>query len=640
LASETDLILYRGDNDSLVSNTRFGVKAYQISGASMAGILASVSDSFNMHYFEGPVANPNWSSDKDPWQVTGKDDAKVTFTDEWWMGDWFRRPISSRDLSAADMAARCSYAFDNTSEGNSSYSYQTLCNSLGARSSLHEAVENLRWQAINWTKLTPSSGEGPFVPDGDSSKSLRDKWQVVNYAREALWKRELSSSQKIARCAMFSTSVATDNGTVNLKTLCESAAAASTAPDNFWEAMQTNCWGVWNSDYTTQTTAPVLGSKRCSNSDNFTSLKGLSGNNTLDTIDIDGDGVADILKRRARWDLIHYGTEAVWNRSLAKTVRQNRCSNFSYDNSSTLSSGSIGWDHSSFSSVTTSMKDLCLAAVNSDSAIVSFDDAMTALTEGPFLNWNLAWDNGTKRIQVVSGTQSWDKTYRLFYDNGTVAKWDNSSNSSAWWKRDGTDNTTFPHKWSVINYLQDVLYNLYESPWNTNGLTGSEVSPRCQFFTATDNISTLCSQMPAYIEAGTVLRNWQRLFSSAIPFFINTDDSRIIRRSSNGYLFDDPDSALNLYTRVFPKDTFNGSTTWSSSSTFNANQVFALLFTFFTSESHSPIPANPVYGVLDSLSSNQKAWLQWRVTSLTFEGDEKDLFIPLLNALDNPAALR
>jgi hypothetical protein len=146
--------------------------------------------------------------------------------------------------------------------------------------------------------------------------------------------------------------------------------------------------------------------------------------------------------------------------------------------------------------------------------------------------------------------------------------------------------------------------------------------------------------MPAYIEAGTVLRNWQRLFSSAIPFFINTDDSRIIRRSSNGYLFDDPDSALNLYTRVFPKDTFNGSTTWSSSSTFNANQVFALLFTFFTSESHSPIPANPVYGVLDSLSSNQKAWLQWRVTSLTFEGDEKDLFIPLLNALDNPAALR
>jgi hypothetical protein len=286
------------------------------------------------------------------------------------------------------------------------------------------------------------------------------------------------------------------------------------------------------------------------------------------------------------------------------------------------------------------MKDLCLAAVNSDSAIVSFDDAMTALTEGPFLNWNLAWDNGTKRIQVVSGTQSWDKTYRLFYDNGTVAKWDNSSNSSAWWKRDGTDNTTFPHKWSVINYLQDVLYNLYESPWNTNGLTGSEVSPRCQFFTATDNISTLCSQMPAYIEAGTVLRNWQRLFSSAIPFFINTDDSRIIRRSSNGYLFDDPDSALNLYTRVFPKDTFNGSTTWSSSSTFNANQVFALLFTFFTSESHSPIPSSPIYGVLDSLSSNQKAWLQWRVTSLTFEGDEKDLFIPLLNALDNPAALR
>ena len=144
---------------------------------------------------------------------------------------------------------------------------------------------------------------------------------------------------------------------------------------------------------------------------------------------------------------------------------------------------------------------------------------------------------------------------------------------------------------------------------------------RDRFFTATDNISTLCSQMPAYIEAGTVLRNWQRLFSSAIPFFINTDDSRIIRRSSNGYLFDDPDSALTLYTRVFPKDTFNGSTTWSSSTTFNAEQVFALLFTFMEGRSQIPIPANPVYGDLDNLTTNQKAWLHW------------DLFSPLFLSL-------
>ena len=137
------------------------------------------------------------------------------------------------------MTARCSY-FDNGSNNNSSSSYQTLCNGLGAQNNLSEAIENLRWQAINWSNLT-GSGDGPFVPADDSSKSLRDKWQVVNYAREALWKRELSSSQKTTRCALFSTSVTTDTGNVNLKTLCESAVAATTAPDNFWTAMKTNC---------------------------------------------------------------------------------------------------------------------------------------------------------------------------------------------------------------------------------------------------------------------------------------------------------------------------------------------------------------------------------------------------------------
>ncbi|SVD88602.1 uncharacterized protein METZ01_LOCUS441456, partial [marine metagenome] len=115
-AKDKDLILYRGDNDSAVSNTRYGVKAYQIGGAAMAGILGSVNDSaaygsiFNTHYFEGPIANPNWSSNKDPWKVKGKGNAKVTFTDEWEMGEWFRKPVfDSRNLSAADMAARCSY---------------------------------------------------------------------------------------------------------------------------------------------------------------------------------------------------------------------------------------------------------------------------------------------------------------------------------------------------------------------------------------------------------------------------------------------------------------------------------------------------------------------------------------------------
>ncbi|MDP6585249.1 MAG: hypothetical protein QF535_11365, partial [Anaerolineales bacterium] len=273
-ASSTDLILYRGDNDSLVSDTMFGVKAYQINGSAMAGILSSISDSFNTHYFEGPIANPDWSSDKDPWRVRGKDNAKVTFTEQRKMGEWFSKPVMSRDLSAADMGAMCSY-FDNGTNSDSSNSYQTLCNSLGAQSSLEEAIENLRWQSINWSKLT-GSGDGPFVPEGDSSKSLRDKWQVVNYAREALWKRELSSSQKTARCALFSTEVTTDTGTVNLKTLCDSAIAASTAPDAFWAAMKTNCWGEWNNTTQQYTTAPVLGQDKCINSDNNTALNNLT----------------------------------------------------------------------------------------------------------------------------------------------------------------------------------------------------------------------------------------------------------------------------------------------------------------------------------------------------------------------------
>ena len=50
------------------------------------------------------------------------------------------------------------------------------------------------------------------------------------------------------------------------------------------------------------------------------------------------------------------------------------------------------------------MKDLCLTAVNSDGAITSFDDAMSALSDGPFINWSATADNGSKKILVVSGT--------------------------------------------------------------------------------------------------------------------------------------------------------------------------------------------------------------------------------------------
>ena len=389
-----------------------------------------------------------------------------------------------------------------------------------------------------------------------------------------------------------------------------------------------------------QTTEPVLGHRRCSNSDNFTALKALSGNSTLN-IDINGDGVAESLKKKDRWKLVRKGKRGVRNRSLAKSVRQRRCSNFSYDNST--SEG--GWNHNSFSSVTTSMKDLCLAAVNTDSDITNFDDVMTALTEGPFVNWSLAdADNGSARIPVT-GTQPWEKTYKLLLEDGTALQWDNSSNSRVWWKYDprSTDNTTFPGKHTVAQYLQDVIWNTYNSERNPTGLTGSEISPRCQFFTATDNISNLCSLMPTYIEAKSVLGNILESrdpHSSYIPSFVNTNDSRIKKRSSNGYLFDNPDSALTLYTKVFPKETFNGSTTWSSSSTFNANQVFALLFTFMEARSQIPIPSNPIYGDLDNLTTNHKGWLNWDVMTPSFMKDEKEMLIPLVNAFDNIGALR
>ena len=44
--------------------------------------------------------------------------------------------------------------------------------------------------------------------------------------------------------------------------------------------------------------------------------------------------------------------------------------------------------------------------------------------------------------------------------------------------------------------------------------------------------------------------------------------------------------------------------------------------------------------VFGNLPQRSKAWLEWDVMSQSFMGDEKDLFVPLLNALDNPATLR
>ena len=52
--------------------------------------------------------------------------------------------------------------------------------------------------------------------------------------------------------------------------------------------------------------------------------------------------------------------------------------------------------------------------------------------------------------------------------------------------------------------------------------------------------------MPSYIEAKSVLDNQSRVWNGIIPFFVNTNDSRIEKRSSNGFLFDDPDSGRLL----------------------------------------------------------------------------------------------
>jgi hypothetical protein len=146
--------------------------------------------------------------------------------------------------------------------------------------------------------------------------------------------------------------------------------------------------------------------------------------------------------------------------------------------------------------------------------------------------------------------------------------------------------------------------------------------------------------MPTFMEASSVLPSLLQQSRVAIPIFVNTGDSRITMRSSNGYLFDAPNSALTLYTRVFPKETFSGSTTWNSSTTYNANQVFALLFTFFDARSKTHAPTNPSYGDLDNLTSNAKSWLTWDVISPSMMGDEKDLFRPLVNFLDSPSTLR
>ncbi len=533
------------------------------------------------------------------------------------MGTWFRQPLWSRDISAADFAARCSYYKDTSPTGYDS-TYKTLCNSLSAISSLESAIENMRWNAIDWTELT-GSGEGPFVPSDNTSKSLRDKWQVINYARQALWDWDLSSDQRTTRCELFSASVSGND----LQSLCKLAVVAATAPEAFFNAMDTHCWGKWDEATNQQSVAPLLSQDQCLNSDIAAAFSSLSGDQTV-SLNADGTGDNETYNTWNKWKVMDLSAEAVWNRQLAKTIRQSRCSNLSADNATS--------DSANYSTLTTSLKDLCLAAVNSDSAVQTFDSVMSSLTEGPYVDWSGTWSSGSSKI-VESGTQPWEKTYKLRREDGSFLQFP----SSSFWANWAADNESFPGKWAVANYLQEVMWN-FQSNWNPSGLTGAQIEPRCDFFVSTDNISDYCKLMPTAVDANSVFFSLMMTDRSEIPSTVNLDDSRILRREENGYLFNDPQAGMTLFTRTFPKETFNGSTTWSATTEFDAAQVFSLMFAFLEPRVQSPRPSNVNWGVLDSLSANEKKWVSWSVMSRTMMGDGF-IFQPLLNALDNMSAL-
>ncbi|MBU3915643.1 hypothetical protein KKA14_08930, partial [bacterium] len=598
-----ELELYRTDSTADLSDTRFGVRAFRITDAQMDTAIqaASLEQAVDYFYFQGPIVNPSWNADKDPWKVTGASDAVVTFSNSWTMREWLMKPLWSEDLSVADFTARCSYYVDTTPDTNS---YQVLCNSLTAISSLREAIENMRWNAIDWDMFT-GSGDGPFTPVLDTNRTLRNKWDAMNYAQQALWNWDLTAEQRAARCTYFSNSVSVGGVTTNLQAACVSAVASSAAPKNFFDAMEVKCMGQWNPDTETHT-PPTLGPDGCLNSTIVTAFQTAQSGNTDVSMDANGDGTVETYNSWDLWWVMNIGSEAVWNRSLTADVRTARCNVFS----------------DSTADQDPSFKALCLTATSSDGAAKIFMETMTNLTDGPFVDWT--------KVETLDTSNDWDD-YQLVPASGspitTYVDW-------------GGTTRTFSWKGEVSQYLEQVMYNHYDENWNPNGLQAADITPRCYFFI--ESLQADCEKMAIAVTAKSVFRALQMSNHDEYPTFINWDDSRIVRKSDNGYLYNDPESALNLYSFAFPASTFNGSTTWSTTTQFNALQVFSLIFNYFEPRNKQPFSNfdDIVWGELSGLSDNQKLWIEFETfNELMMTGDNFSMFKAMGNALNNPEAL-
>ncbi len=599
-----ELELYRTDSTADLSDTRFGVRAFRITDAQMDTAIqaAGLEQAVDYFYFQGPVVNPSWSAEKDPWNLTGANDSTVTFSNTWTMREWLMKPLWNDDLSASDFTARCSYFVDTTPD---TYSYQTLCNSISAISSLREAIENMRWNAIDWDMFT-GSGDGPFTPVGETDRTLQNKWDAMNYAQQALWNWDLTAEQREERCTYFSDSVEVGGTTTDLQSACQSAVASSSAPENFFDAMETKCWGQWDPDTDTHT-PPTLGPEGCLNSTIVTAFQTAQSEGGSVSLDTNGDDIIETYESWDMWWVMNIGTEAVWNRSLTTDERNSRCAVFS----------------DSTANQDPSFKSLCETAVSSDGSAKTFMETMTNLTDGPFVDWT--------KVETVDTSNDWEKRYQLIPESGspitTYEDWGGQTREFMW-------------KGDVSQYLEQVMWNHYNENWNPNGLQADDITVRCYFFIS--SLQDYCNNMAIAITAKSTFEDLMMSSHDEYPTFIDWDDSRIIRKSDNGYLYNDPDAALNLYSFSFPESTFNGSAIWTTSTEFNALQVFSLIFNYFEPRSRQPLDTdNIVWGELSGLSDNQKSWLEYETFSeVMMTGSDYVIFKTLGNALNNPAALR
>ncbi|PCI30020.1 MAG: hypothetical protein COB67_02815 [SAR324 cluster bacterium] len=615
-SSSTNIEILTTETVSEQGQTNFGKNVYSISDSSMDILLtaANLPNAVDYHYFMGPVANASWSAEKDPWSLTGVNNSSITFSSTWKMREWVTKPVNwgAEDLSAADFKARCSYYKDSTPD---SVSYQALCESLQARNLMQEAIENLRWGAIDWDQFT-GSDEGPFSPISDSSLVLRQKWDVLNYAQQALWNYDLGNTERANRCNAFS-------DMDSLRSDCQAAVTASTISETFFNKMEGKCWGQWNED-NQQWTAPTLSVEQCINS----SIDFGSGSWT------DSSGWTDqpgsTWEDWKKWDLLHLGAQAVWDHSMDRDQRVNRCNLLTDSTSDAWAGGD-------------SLQTLCVNAVNSGQTMQDFQTAMSNFTEGPFVDWSQVDSTGDSQ-------EWWNKTYWLTASgndptDGLIEAGDVSSDSYG---------NEFRWKGSIGHYLEEIQWNWYNAEWNPSGLQANDITDRCQFFRndlfAADgtSLNQVCQDIALAVTARNTFDDIRKNGHSEFPSFINWDDSRISRRSDNGYLYEDPESALNVYSFAFPGETFDGKHTWTQSTNFNALQAFSLIFHFFEGESKDPLGISSLsssefgnfnWGDLDvdNYSDNQKKWLSYEIYG---PGDEQNFFAPLSKAFNSPEALR